>query len=442
MAYTDHDLLALLEGDGDTAEGGASVFEPTCVRCRQSTSAELRLEGLVKIARVVNSILDIDQILDVVMDELLMLVGAERGFVALVNAASQAVEFRVARNLDRRTLEQPTFAVSRSIVREVFAPRRPLYSMNAARDRRFATTPSVQLFGLRGVLAVPLLVKADTIGVIYLDSSLRHGSFVESDLEFVSLFANQVAMAIDSARLDQERRRVHELFEGYVSRELLDDILTRTDLNLAGQVCDCTVMFCDIRGFTGLSEQLSATSLVARLNEFYREMGEIIFRHGGILFTYLGDAIMAVFGAPVARSDDASRAIKAALDMCKRLGELQLTWCAQGTPVFEMGIGLCTGEVVAGDVGFARKREYTVIGDAVNTAARLEKLNKGLGSRIVMSDSTRAAAGAGFPLERLGSVKVRGKSLPMDLWTVCGFGAGAGERGVGCGSRAFDAEQC
>lgn len=414
---SDEDLLAQLDSDDSLqAPSEAAIWG-------QVAGDDQRLAALAQIGRIINSILDIDQILDIIMDQLIALVRAERGFIMLVDADTHELSFRVARHLDRATLEQPSFEVSRSIVHQVFAEQQAVLSFNAAQDPRYAESPSIQAFGLRAVICVPMRIKARTIGVIYLDNRLKRGAFAENDLDFVTLFADQAALAIDNANLDQEHRRVKDLFEGYVSREVLDDIMKRGDVQLAGQRCVVTVMFCDIRGFTSLSEVLDAVHLVARLNQFYQEMGEIIFRHGGILFTYMGDAIMAVFGAPTRHSDDALRAAKSALDMCKRMDQLTARWKAAGEPTFQVGIGLCTGEVIAGDVGFAKKREYTVIGDTVNTAARMEKLNKDFSSRIVMSASTKTAIGFGLPTEKLGTVDVRGKAQKMDVWSIAGFGA-------------------
>lgn len=405
---SDTDLLAQLDADDESVAASAS--------------ADQRLSALLQVGRIINSILDLDQILDIMMDQLIGVLRAERGFIMLVDPDTRALTYRVARNLERTTLEDPEFQISRSIVEQVYADQRPVLSFNAAEDPRYRDSPSIHVFGLRAVLCAPIRIKARVIGVIYLDNRLKHGAFHEGDLELVTAFADQAAIAIDNANLDAEKRRIRDLFEGYVSREVLADILKRSEVQLAGERCDVTVMFCDIRGFTSLSEVLAPAELVARLNQFYQEMGEIIFRHGGILFTYMGDAIMAVFGAPTRHDDDALRAIKAALDMCKRMDQLVSQWKATGEPTFQIGIGLCTGEVIVGDVGFAKKREYTVIGDTVNVAARMEKLNKDFSSRIVMSESTKEAVGYGLPLEQLGTVDVRGKSAPMSVWSVPGFG--------------------
>jgi adenylate cyclase len=386
-----------------------------------------RLGTLAHISHVINSILDIDEMLDVIMDHVIALVGAERGFIMLVDEKSGELTFRVARKLQRTSLEQPEFQVSRSIVYKVFETREPVLSFNAAQDPRYRDAPSIQAFGLRTVLCVPMQIKERMVGVIYLDNRLKFDAFSEHDLRFVVAFAHQAALAIDNASLDQEQKKLRSLFEGYVSSEVLNEIL-RGDaaLGLSGQRRVATVMFCDIRGFTALSEMVDAVELVSRLNEFYREMGEIIFHHGGTLFSYMGDAIMAVFGAPRSHEDDAVRAVRCAVDMCARMQAMRQQWQASGKPSFEIGIGLCTGEVVAGNVGFARKMDYTVIGDTVNTAARLEKLNKEFRSRIVLSDATRVALADAVTCEPLGTVPVRGKQQPVEVWTVAGYGTSGG----------------
>lgn len=416
LVSEDEELLACLDGADDE---GARSEGPSA-----GELAGERVGCLARISRAINSVLTIDQVLDIIMDELVRHTGAERGFIMLVQPESGALEFRVARGVDRVRLDDPQWQVSRSVVEEVFSTHRPVLSHNAASDARYRDAPSIRELGLRALLCVPLRTRDRMIGVVYLDNRLKRGAFGTSDLEFCMAFSDQASVAIENARLEQDSRHLRALFEGYVATEVLEDILRRggADLGLEGRRRVATVMFCDIRGFTTLSEVLDPVELVARLNEFYREMGEIIFRHGGILFTYMGDALMAVFGAPTSHGNDAVRAVMTALDMCRRMEHLTVHWRTQGQPVFEMGIGLCTGEVIAGDVGFSRKREYTVIGDAVNTTARLEKLNKDFGSRIVISDSTRLAVEESVPVERLGMVQVRGKAEPLMVWSIPGFG--------------------
>lgn len=375
-----------------------------------------RLDTLAEIGRVINSMREIDEILDAIMDHLIAQVGAERGFIMLVEDG--ALQFRVARQFDRATLEAPEFQISRGVTFQVYEGRAPVLSFNALEDPRYREMPSIQQFGLRAIICVPMRIKEKMIGVIYLDNRLKRGAFEERDLTFVTAFSDQAAIAIDNANLEAERRRIRALFEGYVSSEVLEEILSRPDLQLSGERRVVTVMFLDIRGFTSLSEQMDATRLVARLNAFYAEVGEIIFRHGGTLFTYMGDALMAVFGAPRTHGDDAVRAVRTATEISSRMDALREAWTSAAVPLFEIGIGLCTGEVVAGDVGFSKKREYTVIGDTVNTAARLEKLNKQFGTRIALSESTRNAVGEAIPLRQLGTVEVRGKSEPVNAWTV------------------------
>lgn len=403
----DADLLAELDADAPA---------PT---------ADRRLSTLAEISHLINSILDIDQVLDVIMDRLIALVRAERGFIMLVEGGE--LTFRVARHIDRSTLDEPAFQISRGVVYQVYESRAPILSFNAAEDPRYRDLPSIQYFGLRAILCVPLRIKDRMIGVAYLDNRLKNGAFDQSDLDFVAAFADQAAIAIDNANLESEKRRLRGLFEGYVSTEVLDEIVARTDADdLRGQLRDVTVMFCDIRGFTSLSEVLGPEAMVARLNEFYEAMGEIIFREGGTLFTYMGDALMAVFGAPARHDDHALRAVRTAMEMCCRMEALQAAWRRDGRPIFRMGVGLCTGEVVVGDVGYARKRQYTVIGDTVNTAARLEKLNKDFHSRVVLSDTTKRAIGPSVPVEPLGQVEVRGKAQAVQAWTIPGFGAQSG----------------
>jgi adenylate cyclase len=181
-------------------------------------------------------------------------------------------------------------------------------------------------------------------------------------------------------------------------------------------------MFTDIRDFTTIAEGLEPEVLVDLLNAFLGEMTEVIFAHDGMLDKYVGDAIMAVWGAPLPQADHAARACRAALEMVGRLHLLNQQWEKRGWPVLKIGVGLNTGSMVVGNMGSARRLSYTVIGDNVNLGSRLEGLNKMYGSRIIASEATIVAAAGTVVARELDLVRVKGKRLPVRIFEIVGLG--------------------
>jgi adenylate cyclase len=220
------------------------------------------------------------------------------------------------------------------------------------------------------------------------------------------------AQAANYVTEGRARRRVRGLMSRYVNpeivRQLADEAL---DLKLGGQRVPLTILFSDIRGFTSLSEKLTAEQVVAMLNEYLGAMTEIVFQHGGTLDKFIGDAVMALWGAPLPAPDHARRAAECALAMMAELERMNARWDAAGASAdLRIGIGINSGEAVVGNIGSLKhKLEYTAIGDAVNLASRLESLNKDMGTTIIISEATRAALGEGFDTAPLREVHVKGK---------------------------------
>ena len=218
-----------------------------------------------------------------------------------------------------------------------------------------------------------------------------------------------------------ERDRVRSLLGKVVSPEIAEKLLSR-EVELGGEERRVTVLFSDLRGFTALSEKRSAHDTVTLLNTYFTRMSAAIEAHQGVVDKYLGDGIMALFGAPVSQEDDAGNAIRAALAMQAELDQLNQDFVASGMPPLTMGIGINTGTVVAGNLGSPERLNYTVIGDSVNLAARLEGLTKRLAAdeRIVISADTLAQSKRRFTVRDLGPMEVRGKSEPVTVYAVLG----------------------
>lgn len=342
-----------------------------------------RMETLNRVVKVITSVRDLDTVLEILMDHLIELFGAERGFIMLVDTESGALEFRTARNFDKQALYDSDFQVSRSIVFSCFGGGQALLTSDAQDDERFTDAVSVKEYGLRSVICAPLAGDDGPIGVLYADNRMKLGAFEEEDLSFLETFAAQAAAVLTRARLRDDRDRVRDLFSRYVAEPVVQQILARPDLALTAHRSRVTVMFSDLRGFSRISEQKDPAELLEFLNQHFEATTEIILEHGGTLLSFMGDGLLAVFGAPLPLENQELKAVTAAKEMVKNSLERHI----------RIGVGVATGYAVLGDLGTTRRREYTVIGDVVNTAARLEKLTKEKGEAILCDDETYRCSG-------------------------------------------------
>lgn len=222
---------------------------------------------------------------------------------------------------------------------------------------------------------------------------------------------------------EQERMRIRRAFESYVPPTVVQEMLKHPDnLRLGGERRELTILFSDIRGFTTLSEKLAPEELVALLHDFLNPMSNIVIQHGGTLDKYIGDAIMALFGAPLDLPEHAGLACRAALDMITTLEALSPQWAAQGRPPVRVGIGINSGIVAVGNMGSDRLFDYTAIGDNVNLASRLEGLNKYYGTNILISQATVQRLNGDFILRQADLVQVKGKAQPLEVYDLLGLG--------------------
>lgn len=218
----------------------------------------------------------------------------------------------------------------------------------------------------------------------------------------------------------RERDKLRATMGKYMTQAVMDHLM-RGKVELGGESLTVTILFTDIRSFTSISETMSAHDLVKLLNEYFTDMVGVIMEEGGVVDKYIGDAIMAVFGAPVPKADDARRAVRAAVRMRLALVSLNERLAVRGAPPIKTGIGLHTGEVVAGNIGSEARMEYTVIGDAVNLASRLESSTKELGTDVLVSDDTHALLGEEFETRAVREITVKGRAKPVMVYEVIGF---------------------
>jgi class 3 adenylate cyclase len=221
----------------------------------------------------------------------------------------------------------------------------------------------------------------------------------------------------EMARALREKEAIKRAFTRYVAREVVEEILKNPEsLVLSGQRRDVTVLFCDVRGFTPLAERLNPEEVVLLLNEFYNLMIETTFKYDGTLDKFLGDGVMCIFGAPIARPDHAIQAVRTAIDMQAGIAELSARFVREGRTPIAVGIGVSAGEVVAGTVGSEDRMEYTAIGDSVNLAARLESNAKP--GQILISERTFEMVKGQIPAKAMGAIRVKGKEEEVGVYEV------------------------
>ena len=375
-----------------------------------------KLALLLDVAQKLAGQLDLDRLLGTVADTTFEVMNVDR-VVILLRDDSGALLPAVSRS---HAGEVEAQTVPRSIAEKVVRERVAVLSQNAAADARFKGQ-SIMVQSVRSAICSPLMAENDEVlGVLYVDNLTAANSFSDEDLQFLVAFSGLAAIAIRTSRYAAQVRReavVRSNFERYFAPNVAAEIAQQSGgVALGGEKRAITILFSDIRGFTTLSESMSPDLIAALLSDYFTVMVDVIFEHGGTLDKFIGDAIMALWGAPIAHADDADRAVRAAVAMQEALAALNARWRAAGRPTIEVGIGLNHGEVFAGNIGSHRRLEYTVIGDAVNVAARL-CAEAGAG-QILVSDALMAELRHPVDTVERPDVVLRGKTRSVGVFEV------------------------
>lgn len=218
---------------------------------------------------------------------------------------------------------------------------------------------------------------------------------------------------------DKNKEKIKTAMGKYISEDIMKNVVKNIDeLKLGGKKANVTVLFADIRGFTSISEKLSADEVSVILNEYFTEIEPIVTRYNGVINKFIGDAVMAIFGEPIQDEDHPKNAVRCACEMLNKVKELQAKWLAEGRPKIEIGIGINTGEAFVGNIGSEKRMEYTVIGDMVNLASRIEGNNKTYKTNLLISSTTFAQAKSIVDTVKISNVKIRGKEKEIDLYEV------------------------
>ena len=381
------------------------------------------LRVLYDISSQLTSITDFRELLKRIMDNIFRVIDADYGFLLLTGDGEEdQLTPVVVKHKDDKEKDKETLKVSRTIIDKVIHDKEAILTSNAMADSRFDGSKSVFLQKIRSAMYAPLWRKDTVIGVIGLNSVRFDNQFTQDDLKLLEAIGSQSAMILEQASLNEQireeeilRSRLERFLSPQVaemiatgSQETIDNVMEPTELT-------ATIVFTDIIAFTQLAEKIPPRETNMILNQYFSMVTDIIFRHDGTLDKYIGDGLMAVFGAPMERQDDAERAILAAKEMREELAAMMAK--KEGhTRKFDIRIGINTGRVVAGNIGSPRRMDYTVIGDPVNIASRLESIAKP--NQILIGEETYKTIKDRFEIRKIGPQKVKGKSAEIMVYEV------------------------
>ncbi len=385
---------------------------------------DARIGKLLSVLTTVSHALLSSPSLDATLEQVLGLVfqhlEVKRGCILLWDEQEQTLVPKCVRD---ETGAAHEIRFSRTIAERVYRDKVAVLTTDAQSDDRFVGGESILIQGIHAAMAAPLWNADKVEGIIYVDTQLRGSLFDHFDLDLLSALGNHVAIAIDKARMQEsimQQQMVRRRLERYHSPAVVDRIATMSRSDTDGLVADereVTVLFADVVGFTDRCESMRPKEIAEILNRYFSEMAEMIFRHEGTLDKFIGDCLMAVFGAPIATEDHALRAAESVLDMRDALVRLN-----RGVPEaarLEFRVGMHSGRAVAGDIGSVRRSDYTVLGATVNLAARLESTVARPG-QIVISDATRDLLQDRYDTRLVGEHKPKGISRDVRCYELVG----------------------
>ncbi|HKH47930.1 MAG TPA: adenylate/guanylate cyclase domain-containing protein [Thermoanaerobaculia bacterium] len=378
---------------------------------------------LTRLGRILIDADAVDNVLIRVLDIAFEALPVDRGFILLSDDQGELV-CELMRIKDRVELHPSVeVPVSRTMLRAVMRERVALVTFDAQSDQRLSGGESIRLHQIRAAICVPVWSGERIIGVMQVDSPFQVGAFVERDLDFLTTLANYAAVAVERIRYARQAAQEREMrgrLERYHSPAVIDEVLRRGGAP-AGKprLVQATVLFADLVGFTAFCERSGPEDVAELLGAFLNLSVEAIFRAGGTLDKFIGDCVMAFFGAPVPQQDHALRAARAAVEIQQGLTAWSAERQARGLPGFAARVGLNSGPVVVGDIGSDRRVDYTVLGNTVNVAARLESHVARPGD-VVLGPETWRLLGGEIPTEPLGELQLKGLQQRIQAYRVAG----------------------
>ncbi|HEY8848895.1 MAG TPA: adenylate/guanylate cyclase domain-containing protein [Thermoanaerobaculia bacterium] len=384
----------------------------------QEVSREKIFQVLVQVAKAMLQSEDLNSLLSIVMDMIFKYLPVERGLLILFDTEGNPVP-KLTKFIDGA--EAQDIPISRTILKMVAQQQVALMTSNALEDARLLGGKSIAIHGIRSAMCVPLWNRNHVIGAVQVDSPIHIGRFTEEDLDLLTALANFAAVAIERAQLAEkveEERKIRARMERYHSPAVVDEIVkgsvsTESEIRNA----DVSILFADISGFTTVSETKKPEEVAEFLSHFFSCAVESIFAYGGTLDKFIGDAVMAFFGAPIPQEDHADRAVLAGLMMQRMVGDWNVEREKLEMPPVKVRVGINSGPAVVGNVGTEKRVDYTVLGTSVNIASRLES-GVAKPGQVVISQNTVDRLVGSFNTEPLGEFALKGLQQKMPVFAV------------------------
>ncbi|MHC4871239.1 MAG: adenylate/guanylate cyclase domain-containing protein [Planctomycetota bacterium] len=438
--FSEFDGLSVRVAGDEKGESSPSVnlsldasLSMVAVRPEEQSSEGLhdavkRLQAMCQVSIALGSVTDSEQVMNKIIDCIFdIFPHAERAFVMLSDKNNRMMPV-AARSRNQR-VEKEEIAVSKSIINEVVTNKRSILSNDAMSDDRFSNQMSIVNFSIRSMMCAPLLVDEEILGLIQVDTASGVQSFSEEDLQILTGITAQAAVAVKNVQLYEEvetetARRTS--LQRYFSPNMVELMMSdEMGTELGGKRYRGTVFFSDIIGFTAMSETMPPEQVVTNLNRYFTIMQKLIYDNGGNVDKFGGDAIMAFWSVPQHSQGDEARAITTGLQMQNSQWDFNRCLVAEGERPIYMGVGINSGEFVAGNVGSEDKIEFTLIGDNVNLAARIES-HAGRG-QVFIAESTYQIVKEDVIAVELPPVMLKGKSMAATIYSVKGVNLGSGD---------------
>lgn len=403
----------------DMAEAPRPPAEPG--KAEPAVTREKIFQVLVQVAKALLQTEDLNSMLSTVMEMIFKYLPVERGLIILFDEEGNPVPklTKFAEGADAQDIP-----ISRTILKMVADQQIALMTSNALEDARLLGGKSIAMHGIRSAMCVPLWNKQHVIGAVQVDSPIHIGSFVEEDLDLLTALANFAAVAIERAQLGEKiehERKIRSKMERYHSPAVIDEIVRGAGSADETEIrsTEISILFADISGFTTVSETKNPEDVAEFLSHFFSCAVESIFAYGGTLDKFIGDAVMAFFGAPIVQEDHADRAILAGLMLQRLVNDWNDQRVASGDTSVKIRVGINSGPAVVGNVGTEKRVDYTAIGSSVNIASRLES-GVAKPGQVVISKNTLDRTIGSFNIEALGEFALKGLQQKMPVFAVTG----------------------
>lgn len=389
------------------------------LKVEPSVTREKIFQVLVQVARSLLQTEELTDLLNTVMDMIFKYLPVERGLIILFDENGNPVP-RLTKFIEGA--DATDIPISRTILKMVAEQQVALMTSNALEDARLLGGKSIAIHGIRSAMCVPLWNRQRVIGAVQVDSPIHIGRFTEEDLDLITALANFAAVAIERAQLAEkieQERKIRSKMERYHSPAVIDEIVKgvvaadETDIRNA----DVSILFADVSGFTTISETKKPEEVADFLSNFFSAAVDAIFAYGGTLDKFIGDAVMAFFGAPIPQEDHADRAIMAGMMMMSRVDDWNSERERQGLPPVRIRVGINSGPAVVGNVGTEKRVDYTVLGSSVNIASRLES-GVAKPGQLVISQNTLDRVMGSFEIESLGEFALKGLQQKLPVYQV------------------------